>query len=132
MSDNRHLIWSNYDLDYEDWKDELEAEYPEKTEYERMELMYEINGDYLDDERCNLNIPLSQPILVIADLGRWNGRFSGYKEIKSGNIRDCLYSDTDYSTWYEDIQPHSRTASGVDRKSRRCNDRKQQGPRRMA
>ena len=27
MSDNRHLIWSNYDLDYEDWKDELEAEY---------------------------------------------------------------------------------------------------------
>ena len=39
MSDNRHLIWSNYDLDYEDWKDELEAEYPEKTEYERMELM---------------------------------------------------------------------------------------------
>lgn len=33
MSDNRHLIWSNYDLDYEDWKDELEAEYPEKTEY---------------------------------------------------------------------------------------------------
>lgn len=102
MSDNRHLIWSNYDLDYEDWKDELEAEYPEKTEYERMELMYEINGDYLDDERCNLNIPLSQPILVIADLGRWNGRFSGYKEIKSGNIRDCLYSDTDYSTWYVD------------------------------
>lgn len=28
-------------MDYEDWKDELEAEYPEKTEYERMELMYE-------------------------------------------------------------------------------------------
>ena len=26
----------------------------------------------------------------------------GYKEIESGNIRDCLYSDTDYSTWYVD------------------------------
>lgn len=26
----------------------------------------------------------------------------GYKEISSGNIRDCLYSDTDYSTWYVD------------------------------
>ena len=24
------------------------------------------------------------------------------KEIPSGNIRDCLYSDTDYSTWYVD------------------------------
>lgn len=28
----------------------------------------------------------------------------GYKEIPSGNIRDCLYSeqDMDYSTWYVD------------------------------
>lgn len=102
MSDEKHLIWSNYDLDYDDWKDYLEEEHPELTDDERMELMYEINGDYLDDERINLNIQLSRPILVIADLGRWNGRFSGYKEISSGNIRDCLYSDTDYSTWYVD------------------------------
>ena len=64
--------------------------------------MYEINGDYLDDERVNLNIQLSQPILVIGDLGLWYGRRSGYKEIESGNIRDCLYADTDYSTWYVD------------------------------
>lgn len=48
------------------------------------------------------NIQLSRPILVIANLGRWNGHFPGYKEITSGNIRDCLYSDTDYSTWYVD------------------------------
>ena len=26
----------------------------------------------------------------------------GYKEIPSGNIRDCLYSDYDYTTWYVD------------------------------
>jgi hypothetical protein len=102
MTDTDHLIWSNYSLDYDDWKDDLEAEYPELSEDERQERMYEINGDYLDDERVNLNIQLSRPILVIADLGRWNGRFSGYKEIASGNIRDCLYSDTDYSTWYVD------------------------------
>ena len=30
--------------------------------------MYEINGDYLDDERANLNVQLSQPILVVGDL----------------------------------------------------------------
>jgi hypothetical protein len=102
MNDDRHIIWSNYDLDYKDWKDDLEAEYPDKTEDERMQLMYEINGDYLDDERANLNLQLSRPILVVADLGRWNGRFQGYKEIHSGNIRDCLYSDTDYSTWFVD------------------------------
>ncbi|WP_312104052.1 hypothetical protein [Pygmaiobacter massiliensis] len=102
MSEDKHIIWSNYNLDYEDWKDDLEAEYPEKTDDERMELMAEINGEYLNDERTNLNLQLSQPILVIADLGRWNGRFQGYEEIKSGNIADCLYSDTDYSTWYVD------------------------------
>ena len=90
------------DLDYEDWKDDLEADYPDLSEQERIALMYEINGDYLDDERMNLNLQLSAPILVIGDLGLWNGRRMGYKEIASGNIRDCLYSDTDYSTWYVD------------------------------
>ena len=102
MKEDRHIIWSNYDLDYEDWRDDLEAEYPELTEDQRIALMYEINGDYLDDQRINLNIQLSQPILVIGDLGLWYGRRSGYKEIESGNIRDCLYADTDYSTWYVD------------------------------
>ena len=102
MNEDRHIIWSNYDLDYEDWRDDLEAEYPDLTEEQRIALMYEINGDYLDDERVNLDIQLSQPILVIGDLGHWYGRRSGYKEIKSGNIRDCLYADTDYSTWYVD------------------------------
>ena len=57
---------------------------------------------WLDDERMNLNVQLSQPILVVGDLGLWNGRRMGYKEIPSGNIRDCLYSDTDYSTLYVD------------------------------
>ena len=102
MKEERHVIWSNYGLDYEDWRDDLEAEYPDLSENERISLMYEINGDYLDDERANLNVQLSQPILVVGDLGLWNGRRMGYKEIPSGNIRDCLYSDTDYSTWYVD------------------------------
>ena len=26
----------------------------------------------------------------------------GYKMIDSGNIKDCLYSDTDYTEWYVD------------------------------
>ena len=69
---------------------------------ELCEKMYERNSEYLDDERANLNIQLSQPILVVADIGRWNGRYFGYKEIKSGNIKDCLYSEMDYNTWYVD------------------------------
>lgn len=98
MEKTDHLIWSNYDIDYENWRDDLEAEYPDMTEDERIGLMYDINGDYLDDERCNLDIQLPRPILVVGDIGR----SMGYKEIESGNIKDCLYSDTDYSTWYVD------------------------------
>ena len=103
MKDGRHIIWSN-DIDYDDWREDLEEQYPDLTEAERMELMYELNGDYLDDERSNLDIQLSRPILVVGDLGLWHGRRMGYKEIPSGNIRDCLYSerDIDYSTWYEE------------------------------
>ena len=103
LSMRQHIIWSNEDLDYErDWKADLEAEYPELSDYERQSLMYEQNGEYLQDERMNLNIPHSQPILIIADLGLWYGRRIGYKEIESGNIKDCLYSRYDYTTWYLD------------------------------
>ncbi len=102
MQETDHLIWTNDALDYEDWREFLEAEYPEMTDQERFSMMYEQNNDYLDDERVNLDIQLSQPILVIGDIGRWNGRVFGYKEIQSGNIRDCLYSDTDFVTWYMD------------------------------
>ena len=104
MTNSDHLIWSNYYIDYEDWRGDLEADYPDLTEDERYRKMLEINSDYLDDERDNLNIRLSQPILVIADLGLWYGRRQGYKEIESGNIRDCLYSNDDYTTWYVDKQ----------------------------
>lgn len=102
MTEPKYLIWSNYSLDYEDWREDLEAEYPELSEQEREEKMYERNGEYLDDERMNLDIQLDKPILVIVDLGLWNGRYSGYKEIKSGNIKDCLSSECDYVTWYVD------------------------------
>lgn len=102
MTATDRLIWSNYALNYSDFKDNLEAYYPELSEDERIDFMYEQNNDYLDDERCNLNIQLSRPILLIADIGKWNGRFISYTEIKSGNIRDCLYSGMDYNTWYVD------------------------------
>ena len=121
MTERTHLIWSD-DLDYEDWRSDLESEYPELSEDERMKLMYEINNDYLDDERVNLNIQLDQPILIIADLGLWTGRHTGYKEIASGNIRDCLSSDqdTEYATWFVDklgdLRCDAITSASKDRK----------------
>ena len=38
----RHVIWSNRELDYEDWRDELETEYPELSEDERYLKMLEM------------------------------------------------------------------------------------------
>lgn len=100
----KHLIWSNYNLDYEKEREWMEEEYPELTEDERIRLMYEMNADDLEEERCNLDIPLAGAILAIADLGLWFGRRTGYKEITSRRISDCLYSDkdTEWATWWVD------------------------------
>lgn len=98
----KNVIWSNYNLDYEDWKEFFDEEYPDLTEDKRIDLMYELNNEYLNDERMNLDIPVSEEIIVLGDLGLWNGRKSGYKEINGHSIKDCLYTDTDYATWYLD------------------------------
>lgn len=101
---DRHIIWSNQNLDVDDWrvdyKEFLEANELDddpNDEQALYEWMVETNDDYLSDERMNLNVQLSQPIIAIGDIGRWNGRVMGYKDIPSGNIRDCLYADTDYA-----------------------------------
>lgn len=106
---DRHIIWSDLSLDLDDWRDDYK-DYLEingldddpNDENELYQWMVETNEEYLADERTNLNIQLSQPILVVADIGRWNGRFSGYRVIESGNIKDCLYTGMDMSEWYVD------------------------------
>lgn len=105
----KHVIWSNRDINIEDWRDD----YKEFLEVNNMDVPQEIddddiyvwaeetNNEYLGDERVNLDVQLPTNILVIADLGRWDGRHVGYREI-GNNISDCLYSNTDYTTWYLD------------------------------
>ena len=95
---DRHIIWSNQNLDVDDWREDYkefleanELDDDPNDEQALYEWMEETNYDYLSDERVNLNVQLSQPIIVIGDIGRWNGRVMGYKDIPSGNIRDCLY-----------------------------------------
>lgn len=106
---DRHIIWSNQNLDVDDWREDYkeflkanELDDNPNDEQALYEWMEETNYDYLSDERVNLNVQLSQPIIVIGDIGRWNGRVMGYKMIDSGNIKDCLYSDTDMTEWYVD------------------------------
>lgn len=99
-----HIIWSNFDVNVDDYADFLQEEYPEVTDTnEQYELCCEMNYAYLDDEKVNLDMVLPHSIICIADLGLWYGRRMGYKMIESGNIADCLYdSDCDFCTWYVD------------------------------
>ena len=55
----RHVIWGNINLNLEDWIDDLKEEYPDFSDDELREKMYEINNSYLEDERANLDIQLS-------------------------------------------------------------------------
>ena len=99
----KHMIWSS-EIDIEDWKDYLESEHPDVTdEYEKYRLCSELNDSYLDDERINLRVDLHREIIAIGHLQRWNGRVTGYKEIKGTCISDCLCGTCgDYVSWYVD------------------------------
>ena len=115
MWERKYIIWSNENLDTEDWKESFK-EYIEMNnldidpndEEELYKYMVETNDEYLSDERINLNInvPDTDTVLVIADLEFWDGRCSAYREIHADKISDCLYTDrdTDYATWYLDKQ----------------------------
>ena len=98
----KRTIWQNIDLMIEDWKDFLEESFPTVTdEYEQLNLIQELNSEYLWDERANLNKKIDGRILVIGNIGRWNGRFNGYK-ILDNNISSIFETDCDYCEWYSD------------------------------
>ena len=85
----KFTIWSNRDIDYNEWKEiykeTAEAnEWDEDTENEdnlQSFISEELERNF-DDERANLNIPLDGRVIAIADLGLWNGRKQGYRILK--------------------------------------------------
>lgn len=72
------------------------------TEEEKMEIEYQENIDWYEIEKENLDKILDNNILVIADLGLWDGRHSGYK-ILGKNLNEILNIPYDESiTVYTD------------------------------
>ena len=111
QQEKKHIIWSDLNLDIDDWRDAYKEFIEDNDwgddpddEYAIYQYMVETNSMYLDDERMTLDIEVSQPIIAIADLGLWNGRFSGYKELNSCNLKDCLngLDSCEYHEWYVD------------------------------
>lgn len=104
----KYIVWSDMQ-DYDEWKesykeDTPESEWGEWNENDFLNEYYDNIDIWLQDERSNLNIN-TNGIIAIANIGRWNGRVMGYKEV-GDNIRDCLYSDCDYIEWYVDSYGH--------------------------
>lgn len=100
----KHIIWTSR-IDIEDWKDFFEEEEVGLMklidEDERYRKAHEMNSDYLDDARINLDIELPGTILAIADMGLWNGRLPGYKGI-GNNLRGIFYNNYDDMEFYCD------------------------------
>lgn len=97
-----YVIWTNEGLEWEDWADDFEKEYLDISDEKKFELMNELNNDCLEEVRHTMDVYVGSPIIIIADLGLWDGRHGGYKIIESGYLRDCMYSDLDGVTWYVD------------------------------
>ena len=105
----KHTIWTN-NIDYSDWKEDLEAQYPDAEGYDeekRKQLMYEINNEYLEDEIVTLDKELGNKIVVIGDLGLWHGRLTGYNFL--GTNLNSIFTGVcgDYVEWYiqnEDVK----------------------------
>lgn len=99
----KHVIWTN-DLDYKDWKADLESYYPDEEGYnedERIRIMHEVNNDYLGDEIITLD-KKTNPIVQFGDLGLWNGRLGAYRI--AGNNLNCIFKNVcgDIVTWMID------------------------------
>lgn len=117
----KQIIWSNRDIDFEEWKECL-IEYQEENGYDNPDnvtdievwgFIYESLDNQLGDERWNLNVETDGRILVIADLGLWNGRRQGYK-ILNRNVSSILSDDAEYVEWYGDGHNIKATAAHHD------------------
>lgn len=103
----KRIIWSNRNINPEDWRDAYlechEANQWDEDPDNEDNLWDYINDSlqaYLDDERANLSKEIDGRILVIADLGLWDGRKSGYR-ILSKDISSILScAEGDLIEWY--------------------------------
>lgn len=105
----KRIIWSNRDIDFDDWKECLIA-YQKENGYDNPDditdddvwnFIYESLDNQLGDERQNLNIPIDGCVLIIADLGLWNGRKQGY-QVRWKNVNAIFGPPYGCTEWYSD------------------------------
>ena len=98
----KHMIYS--DIDISEQERYIREEYPDLSDTEVTDYAHADLAQDFDDLRSEFDKPVAHGIIAIADIGRWNGRFPGYQDIPSGNLKDCFATGRDiYSAeWYVD------------------------------
>ena len=96
--ETKNIIWSNYGLNL--ILNRIDKEDSENKDI-LMECMYNRNAEFLENARKDLFKILPENIIAIADLGLWDGRRSGYKDLDN-NLASVLDPCEDYDTFYVD------------------------------
>ena len=96
--DGLMTVTDNYGKEVRITKEEFEKTITEEDIYNECDFL---QSTWFDDELSQLaSVDEGYGLIAIADLGRWNGRFSGYKELKQ--LCTVMYSSCDYEKVYVD------------------------------
>ena len=115
---NSHIVWSNYNLNLEDWIEDIKEnldingiDHSNWSESMFYQEMVNLNDMYFEDEKCNIDIPTEGRIIEIADVGLWDGRRMGYNLLDEHNIKACLNfkRDCEYAEWWVDSHNNLRS-----------------------
>ena len=94
-------IWSNFDLNFKAYKENMRHLYPDMNDLSLMKDMHREHENLLRAEREVLDIYLKNKILAICATEKDGKNILQYK-IYPANIRCCLYRDTELCQWYVD------------------------------
>ena len=105
MKNTQYIIYDSFAYLDDEFMDSLRENLAEINPDYTEDDLWNYYNDYAtmsyEDELINCDIETEGQIIVIADLGLWNGRHSGYKLLSKKNINACLSSEYD-PKWYVD------------------------------
>ena len=86
----KYVIWQR-DINYEDWRSDMECDYPDKTDEERYSKAVDMNFEYLGDEHLKLaKVFEGKDVICIGNLQRYNGSHRWYHTLEDTSAEDVL------------------------------------------
>ena len=114
MVSKRFLIWDEH-IDPEKWTDFLQEDKEmnpfsyeglsgRELEAEEWQRIQEMNEQYLEDERCNLDKVIGRAVIELCKFQYWNGIEENAFLISSGNMKDIFrrHCRASMCRWYSD------------------------------